>query len=160
MLGKIEGKRRREWQRRRWLECITNSTDMNLSKLWERVKDRGIWHANVHGVVKSQTWLSNWETTMSSLFLKEIDYIFQVSHQEISLQHLCCYWQIMCSWGIAIPSIHVGLSIHSFIHSIVFSEDYYSMCLRFCWIQRLCSGSGWKQLGSWLFCFFVLCGQL
>ena len=59
MLEKIEGKRRRGWQRVRWLESITNSMDMNLSKLWEIAEDRGSWHAAVHGVPKSQTQLSN-----------------------------------------------------------------------------------------------------
>ena len=60
MLGKIEGKRRRGQQRVRWLDGITDSMDMNLSKLWEIVEDRGTWHAAFHGVVKSQTWLSDW----------------------------------------------------------------------------------------------------
>ena len=57
MLGKrkIEGKRRRGQQRHRRLDRITNSMDMNLSKLWERVKDRETWHAAVHGVDKNQT---------------------------------------------------------------------------------------------------------
>ena len=53
ILGKIEGKRRRGQQRKRWLDSITDSTDMNLSKLWEIVKDREVWHASVHGVAKS-----------------------------------------------------------------------------------------------------------
>ena len=59
MLGKTEGERRREQQRMRWLESITDSTDMNLNKLQEIVEDREAWHATVHGVAKSGTQLNN-----------------------------------------------------------------------------------------------------
>jgi len=69
MLGKTEGKRRRGWQRMRWLDGITNSTDMSLSQLWETVKDRKAWHVSVHEIAKSQTWLSDWIATTTIWFV-------------------------------------------------------------------------------------------
>ena len=71
MLGKTEGKKRRGQQRIRWLNSITDSMDISLSKLWVMVKEREAWRAAVHELTKSHTWLNDWRNVCHSLYSKE-----------------------------------------------------------------------------------------
>ena len=90
MLGRIEGKRGRGWQRIKWLDSITDSVDMNLNKFQEIVEDRGAWRAAVHGVTKSQTPLSN-RTTIVNYSHHAIPYFWTYGPKSFSSR----YWKFV-----------------------------------------------------------------
>ena len=105
MLRKIEGRRRREWQRTRWSDGVIDSMDMSLSKLQETVKDRKVWRAVVHRVAKSQKRLSNWTTTIDTMKKSQRFFESMIAHLILGFE-LSTQYQKECSvYSIMSPAV-------------------------------------------------------
>ena len=125
MLGKIEGRRRRGWQWMRWLDSITHSIDMGLGGLQELVMDREAWHAAVHGVAKSWTWLSNWTDWLTRLVIVFLP----------RTKHLLISWlkSPSASAVILVPKKIKSLTVPLFLH--LFAMKWWTGCHDLCFLN-------------------------
>ena len=166
MLGKIEGRKRRGWQGVSWLDGIANSMDMRFSQLWEVVKYREAWHAAVHGVAKSQTWLSDWTTMTNEL---NLTFLYMDNwFSQVCWNGNIFYLKFFCSYAKNQLSIYVWVYFQTpfyFIISVFVSmprisdyDSFVSLEIRLCSFNLFFMSMLLKLnsiLPSLLLCFFL-----
>ena len=128
MLGKTEGKRRRGWQRMRWLDSITDAMDMSLSKLRETVKYREAWHAVVHGIANSRTQFRDWTTTTVIFIL--LLFLLSILPRVPLLPHLICIFNLLWNYIKLLRITHSAREVLSqlpsyrWFSSLIFNEGF------------------------------------
>ena len=128
-LGKVEGRRRMQWQRMKWLDGITDSMDMSLSKLWELLMDREDWSAAAHRVTKSRTWLNDWTELIHQVTLTD-----RLKKKKIGHYILYKLYQNVCDMCLTINLCFIiTLCLLDSFYTIGVLKNYIMSCIKLPW---------------------------
>ena len=150
-LGKVEGRRRMQWQRMKWLDGITDSMDMSLSKLWELLMDREDWSAAAHRVTKSRTWLNDWTELIHQVTLTD-----RFKKKKIGHYILYKLYQNVCDMCLTINLCFIiTLCLLDSFYTIGVLKNYIMSCIKLPWAffptypYIIAMSLVWKTLNWW-----------